>query len=271
VAHLKLLAGYFQKLEREARGYLKDPRQLEEALAALEGRRLSAEHAVAALASRRPKVTFAARPTALRVHGHPRHASSMKILNLLALCVLISACGSATIGGNPQSTPTPSEAASPSAAPSPSASVSPTTSPVVSPAPTPVCATIRGGTSSRATITDVRVGTHPGYDRVVVEFSGGLPEYRLVPQDPSTFVGPFSGLPMHVAGRAGYHLYISNMDVPPAYQHGNIVAMYPELKQVMVMAVFEGQADIAIGLDHAVCPVVSTLSSPSRLVIDFPS
>jgi hypothetical protein len=51
VAHLKLLAGYFQKLEREARGYLKGPRQLEEALAALEGRRLSAEHAAAALAS----------------------------------------------------------------------------------------------------------------------------------------------------------------------------------------------------------------------------
>jgi hypothetical protein len=46
---LKRLATYFLKLEAEARGYMKDPNQLEEALAALEGRRLAAEHAAANL------------------------------------------------------------------------------------------------------------------------------------------------------------------------------------------------------------------------------
>jgi hypothetical protein len=35
------------------------------------------------------------------------------------------------------------------------------------------------------------------------------------------------------------------------------------------MTVFEGQADIAIGLDRFQCPTVSLLSAPNRLVIDF--
>jgi|SRR5579859_1088285 len=192
----------------------------------------------------------------------------MKYLGLLAACVLLAGCGSATIGESTQ-TPTPSAVASDS--PSPISSPSPTPTPLASPSPTLVCATIQGGTTSRATITDVRVGVHPTYDRLVIEFSGGLPPYKLVPQDPSTFVGPASGAPIKVAGKAGYHLYIYNMDIPPTYKLGNILTAYPELKQVVVMAVFEGQADIAIGLDHSVCPVVSTLSAPARLVIDFPN
>lgn len=131
---------------------------------------------------------------------------------------------------------------------------------------------MQGGTSARATITDVRVGSHPGYDRLVVEFSGGMPEYRLVTQDPSTFVGPFSGLPVSVAGSAGMHLYLYRQDIPPSYQHGtNLKPGYSVLKQVVVMSDFEGQADIAIGLGRLACPVVSTESNPVRLVIDFPT
>jgi len=131
---------------------------------------------------------------------------------------------------------------------------------------------VQGGTPARATITDVRVGSHPGYDRLVVEFSGGLPAYKLVSQDPSTFVGPFSGLPISVAGGAGMHLYLYHQDIPPSYQHGtNLKPAYSVLKQVIVMADFEGQADIAIGLGRLACPAVSTLSSPYRLVIDFPT
>lgn len=106
----------------------------------------------------------------------------------------------------------------------------------------------------------------------MVEFAGGLPAYELRAQDPSTFVGPASGKPVSVAGSAGVHLYIRNMDIPPSYRHGtNFLIAYPALNQVVVMAVFEGQADIAIGLDHAACPVISALSSPWRLVIDFPT
>jgi hypothetical protein len=121
-------------------------------------------------------------------------------------------------------------------------------------------------------MTDVRVGSHPGYDRLVIEFSGGIPAYKLVAQDPSTFVGPYSGRPVSVAGSAGIRLFIYHMYFPPSYQHGsNLKPAYGVMKQVVVMAVFEGQADVAIGLGKPVCPAVSTLSSPSRLVIDFPT
>jgi hypothetical protein len=129
---------------------------------------------------------------------------------------------------------------------------------------------LQGGTTSRATITDVRVGTHTGYDRVVVEFTGGMPTYKLVWQDPTTFVGPASGIPISVAGAAGLHLYIYGMDIPPTYQHGtNMSPNYSVLKQVVVLGVFEGQADVAIGLGRAVCPTVTVMSGPTRLVIDF--
>lgn len=201
----------------------------------------------------------------------------MRVAALVALSVLLVACGSVSPGGQPSSSPNASASPSPEATPTPSASPSPSptpvASPVASPSPSPVaCLPVQGGTSSRATITDVRVGSHPGYDRLVVEFSGGLPGYKLVSQDPSTFVGPFSGLPVSVAGSAGMHLFLYNQDSPPSYQHGsNLKPGYSVLKQVVLMADFEGQADIAIGLGRVACPAVSTLSSPYRLVIDFPT
>jgi hypothetical protein len=191
---------------------------------------------------------------------------------LAALIVLLAACG-ATSPGAYSSSPTPSTSASPPA--EPTSSPSPTPSPIASPSPSasPIaCLPQQGGTASRATITDVRVGSHPGYDRLVVEFSGGLPAYKLVAQDPSTFVGPYSGKPVSVAGSAGIHLFIYNMDIPPSFQHGaNLRPGFSVLKQVLVMAVFEGQADIALGLGIEACPSASTLSNPYRLVIDFPA
>jgi hypothetical protein len=106
----------------------------------------------------------------------------------------------------------------------------------------------------------------------VIEFSGGQPAYRLVPQDPATFVGPYSDLPVKVAGNAGIHLVIYNMDIPATFLHGtNLKPGYRELKQVVAMAVFEGEVDIAIGLDRLECPTVSMFSAPNRLVIDFPT
>jgi hypothetical protein len=195
----------------------------------------------------------------------------MKGIALVGLVILLVACGTAT-GGTGQASPSPSAVASPSPSPSPTPATSPTPSPSPSPSPVAACLPLQGGTAARATIVDVRVGSHPGYDRLVIEFTGGLPQYKLVAQDPSTFVGPASGRPISVAGNAGIHLFIYNMDIPPTYQHGtNLQPAYSVLRQVVVMAVFEGQADVAIGLDHQVCPAISTASGPTRLVIDFPT
>ena len=178
----------------------------------------------------------------------------MRLALLAVLAILLGACGSTS----PVATVTPSATTSPIGEPSPIQS------------PLIPCLPTQGGTSARATITDVRVGTHTGYDRVVVEFTGGAPAYKLAWQDPKTFVGPAKGTQVSVAGVAAIHLYIYGMDIPPAYQHGtNLIANYPVLQQVVVLGVFEGQADIAIGLGRAVCPTITTMTAPYRLVIDF--
>src|ERR1051326_5704584 len=169
----------------------------------------------------------------------------MRVIGIAALAVLLAACGSTSPAALVSPSANPSTAA-PSQQPSPA---SPASSPLA-------CLPAQGGTASRATITDVRVGTHAGYDRVVVEFTDGMPAYKLAWQDPSTFVGPASGIPIAVAGTAGIHLYIYGMDIPPTYQHGTNMSTpaYPVLAQVVVLGVFEGQADLAIGLGRAVCP-----------------
>jgi hypothetical protein len=137
--------------------------------------------------------------------------------------------------------------------------------------PAPSCYPVKGGTGSSATISDIRVGRHPGYDRVVVQFTGGLPSYQLVPKDPATFLGSANGAPVPVAGRAAVDLRITNMAGSPAPPAGtNLNVGYAAVKNVVVLGVYEGQADVAIGLDSLICPTVSTFSG-LRLVIDFPT
>jgi hypothetical protein len=124
--------------------------------------------------------------------------------------------------------------ADPSIVPTPSTGPSPAASPT--PSPSPACLPLQGGTSCRATITDVRAGSDPGYDHLVIEFSGGTPAYCRITHDRSTFVGPFSGQPIGIAGRAGIHLFIYNMDISPSFRHGtNLRPGCSVLKQVVVM------------------------------------
>jgi hypothetical protein len=206
---------------------------------------------------------------------------------LLASVLVTAACGAVgptASGGNSSSSADggwyqqataspavePSPISNPLANPVGSPTPGPSPAPVAAATPAPSCYPVRGGTASHATITDIRVGTHPGYDRVVVQFSGGLPAYQLMPKDPAGFVAPGSGNPVAVVGRAGVDLTLTGMDIPAGFQAVNLKPSYPELKNVLVLGVYEGQADVAIGLDALKCPVISTLSGP-RLVIDFPT
>src|SRR5512132_105939 len=56
-------------------------------------------------------------------------------------------------------------------------------------------------TTDRAQITDVRVGTHDGYDRVVFEFAAGIPDAVIDGVLPPFYADP-SGLELPVAGTA---------------------------------------------------------------------
>ncbi len=194
----------------------------------------------------------------------------------ILLAGLLAACGPGT---SPSGRTSPS---APFASPSPTASASPAASPPASPSPV-ACPTLSGGTpfpggGPRPSIVDVRVGDHGTYERVVVEFtSTGIPPYRLEPNPTTppggtTFTGGARGDQIVVLGSYGLLLTIQDLDwMQDSYAHGkDLKPQYQVLKEVRVTGDFEAIVTVGFGLSGSVCPAVSTLQDPPRLVIDFP-
>jgi hypothetical protein len=119
----------------------------------------------------------------------------------------------------------------------------------------------------------VRTGTGDGYDRMVVEFDRVVPAYRIAPNPTGThFIASASGMPITLAGSFAMKLDISNLDLPNRYPRGtDQTPSSLVLKEVRVVGDFEGVATFGIGLGANVCPNVSTMIGPPRLVIDFPT
>ena len=129
-------------------------------------------------------------------------------------------------------------------------------------------------TTDRAQITDVRIGTHDRYDRVVFEFAAGIPnaviEGVLPPfyADPSDLELPVAGtaflrVTMHGASRVspdGVVTYSGSTNFEPGFDR---------LVQLIEGGDFEAVSTWYLGLDGAGCYRVLTLADPSRLVIDI--
>jgi hypothetical protein len=131
-------------------------------------------------------------------------------------------------------------------------------------------------TVARANITDVRTGTHDGYDRVVFEFADGLPEASLERAEPPFTHDP-SGLPMEIQGESFLRLILrggtkqtlegtSSYDGPTEFETG-----YPALVHLIEGGDFEAQSTWYFGLAAESCVRVLTLSDDgtARLVIDI--
>jgi hypothetical protein len=180
---------------------------------------------------------------------------------------------------------------SPSSTPSAdtSSSAAPTTSPAASgdaseePIPTDelgdfTCDLPRheDATIAHANITDVRTGTHDGYDRVVFEFADGLPEASLERAEPP-FTQDASGLPIEVQGESFLRLILrggtkqtlegtTSYDGPTEFETG-----YPALIHLIEGGDFEAQSTWYFGLAAESCVRVLTLTDDgtARLVIDI--
>lgn len=181
--------------------------------------------------------------------------------------------------------PSPSQAPVPSPSPEPTLPPTPTPSPTPSPTPTEAagfsCAyPLRRAatTTSMTAVTDVRVGTHPGYDRVVFQFEGSrLPALRLDRVSPPFEKDP-SGLPLAVPGswfvrilleRASGEGY-ARTDGEPTYTGSSAFnSGYPRLTSLVRAGDFEAQVTWIAGLTGPACYHVFVLRSPTRLVIDF--
>ena len=125
-----------------------------------------------------------------------------------------------------------------------------------------------------ANITDVRVGSHDGYDRVVFEFAQGTPEMTLDRATPPFMQDP-SGQPLDVAGESFLRLVMrggskqtdegtSSYDGPREFDPD-----LPALIHVIEGGDFERLSTWYFGLARESCVRVILLEDPARIAIDI--
>ncbi len=202
---------------------------------------------------------------------------------LVIAAAMLAGCTAATPGST--SPPPASLAATATATPAstPSATAAPST-PDVSDEAVPSDAlgafscdlpVVDLATVERAILTDVRVGTHAGYDRVVFEFETGLPEITLEPATPPFTQDP-SGRALDVMGSSFLRLTMrggtkqtlegtSAYDGPTDFDPG-----FPTLVDLVEGGDFEAVSTWYLGLTRESCVRVISLTDEGapRLVID---
>jgi hypothetical protein len=183
----------------------------------------------------------------------------------------------APIGPGPVTTATPSATPSPSATPTPVATPSASPSATPSTLPAFVCTTgdiTTTGSQPVAFVSDMRTGTHPGYDRVTITFSNGLPAggVHLAPQTGTTFTASPSGQQLVLKGSNGILVVIHGSDLHTSYNGSlDFVTGYASMAEVRRVEDFEGVVQLGIGINGAACYRAFLLDSPTRLVIDIQS
>lgn len=193
--------------------------------------------------------------------------------------VMLAACTAPTATGEPTgASPSPQTTAPTTASATPSQ-----TDPTEEPTPpggrgefTCDLPITEDATVAIANIVDVRVGTHPGYDRVAFEFTGGIPEAAVERAEPP-FTEDGSGFPVDVEGDSFLRLTMrggtkqtdagtSSYDGPTDFDPD-----FPVLVDLVEGGDFERQSIWYIGLSESsdVCVRVFTLDDAPRLVIDI--
>lgn len=122
------------------------------------------------------------------------------------------------------------------------------------------------------TLVGIRAAHHPTYDRVVFDFTGGLPSTRSVRYVSQLIQDP-SGLPLPIAGRAILAVTMSptnaHNDAGQVTAPGKIAFALPNVMTVVRSGDFEAVTSYGIGLARKESFRVFTLRSPDRLVIDI--
>jgi hypothetical protein len=184
--------------------------------------------------------------------------------------------------GSPSATRTgtaaPTTAAPTTAPPTATAAASPGSTPATA------CPDQTGGASgNQAQLTAIRVAHNPGFDRLVFEFGPstapgvyGMPPYRIAVA--TSLSGP-SGQPVPIDGSALFGVRFQNAStVNPttgAKTYTGATSIKPTttplIKEVRLVEDFERVMTWGVGLSRLGCPTLLTLSSPVRLVLDFPT
>ena len=219
-----------------------------------------------------------------------RHLGRLGLASL-ALSMLLAGCfgsnpspSAEPSDGGPSEPPASAESQPPSAEPEPSDGESAGPEPsAATPDPIPSeelpafscdLPIVENATVGIANITDVRIGEHDGYDRVVFEFEQGTPELTLDRATPP-FVQDGSGEPLDVEGTSFLGLTMrggtkqtdagtSSYDGPTDFDAG-----LPGLVHLIEGGDFERQSTWYFGLAAESCVRVLLLEEPARVVIDI--
>ena len=135
--------------------------------------------------------------------------------------------------------------------------------------------TEEGSVGERLEVTEVRVGTHDGFDRVTFVLDGdGTVGWSIGPEDEPTSQG--SGEPIEVAGATTLWVALEPLTYPEDPDAGLAApdrVAGPEdavvLTEVVQDTLFEGYHTFAVGLEEAVPFAVERLEDPQRVVIDL--
>ncbi len=118
-------------------------------------------------------------------------------------------------------------------------------------------------------VTDVNVGQHPGYDRFVIDFGGGVPTYSVTRQQGTTFTRSPRGDQVTLEGTAGVLIVVHSISNWSTYSGPTaFLPRYPFLRQALQVESYEGYQQWALGIQGSPCLQVFTLAAPNRLVID---
>ena len=122
-----------------------------------------------------------------------------------------------------------------------------------------------------ANISAVRTGTHPGYDRLVLEFSGRQPgSIDIKPQSTASFMGAPSGQATRVAGALGVKVLLNTADMHTTYSGPrDFKTGYAGLRETRVIEDFEGYVSLGLGVNGSNCYRAFVLTNPTRLVVDI--
>ena len=178
---------------------------------------------------------------------------------LLALLLVLAACGSSSsLSAQSSTQPTAPAAAG-------------QTPLVPSPSPAFTCSDATGGSVTDSTVVHVSVGQHLGYDRFVIEFGGGVVTYNVARQQSATFEsGGGRGGQVTLEGSSGVTITMHSVNNWSTYSGPTAFhPEYPFLRQAQQVQNYEGYQTWALGVQGTTCLHVFTLASPDRLVVDI--
>lgn len=127
-----------------------------------------------------------------------------------------------------------------------------------------------GSGAGQSRLLTLRVGSHTGYDRLVLTFgTGPVPSFTVTPQRTATFPMDPSDDPVTLRGQSGVRVVLQSTLLAPTALVDDVRPGYPAVREVQQIGNFEAVVSYAVGVGGSPARVrVSTLTSPHRLVID---